>query len=455
MSVTRSVLVVGGGVAGLVAARALAEAQHDVLLVEASAYLGGAVRSTKLSGIDIDTGAEAFAVTRTETQRLIDELGFTPEVVAPRRSDARLLLSDGMYEMPHAMLGVPTNLSAMSVVKILGESAAAFAQELDSRTPSDLSAETTLGALVRDRMGEQVVDRILTPVVAGVHAAHPDLVECEAVIPGLVRAVMETGSLALAAEKLRSASGVPGAAIAGLRGGMTTLIKALEDDALSLGVNVEISAHVHEVSRTPDGWSAIVGNRTVFADDLVLAIDAPTAARMLVSEPEVRNALARIAVGDVAVVAMVLNAPQLDDDPVGSGLLVAPHHPTVTAKALTHVTAKWDWTRSAFGPARHLVRLSYGRDGVVEERFDDLPSIARADVSAIFGLDTPDVIDLTVTRWDRSLVFPRSGHRAAVEDVHTAVADTPRLAVIGAGLGGNGLAGTIALARSVSEQLER
>ena len=70
-------------------------------------------------------------------------------------------------------------------------------------------------------------------------------------------------------------------------------------------------------------------------------------------------------------------------------------------------------------------------------------------------LDDPDVIDLRIARWDRSLVFPRTGHRQAVAGVREAVSATPGLAVIAAGIGGNGLAGTIALARSVSEQLER
>jgi oxygen-dependent protoporphyrinogen oxidase len=160
-------------------------------------------------------------------------------------------------------------------------------------------------------------------------------------------------------------------------------------------------------------------------------------------------------VGDVAVVAMVLAAPELDEDPVGSGLLVAPGHPSVVAKALTHATAKWAWIREAYGPGQHLLRLSYGRDGKVQEDICDLPEIARSDVRTIFALENLDVLDLSITRWDRSLVFPRIGHRDAVAKVRAAVAAAPNLAVIGAGIGGNGLAGTIALARAVPEQLER
>jgi oxygen-dependent protoporphyrinogen oxidase len=455
VTVTRSVLVVGGGIAGLVAARHLALGGDRVTLLEAGDHIGGALRSASLDHVSIDVGAEAFAVTRTETLSLIEDLGLSAQVVSPRRSDAHLLLSSGVFAMPHAMLGVPTDLSAPGVLDILGPEAAAAARALDHQAVGSINPAITLGALVRERMGDAVAEQILTPVVAGVHAADPDLVECEAVIPGLVRAMTETGSLAAAAARLRSHSGVPGAAIAGLRNGMTTLVSALERDVARLGVTVRRSSPVQQVRREAAGWTATVGETTVATDDLVLAVDAPTAARMLAGTAGPGAALGRIAVGDVAVVAMVLAAPELDDDPVGSGLLVAPGHPFVTAKALTHVSAKWEWVREAYGPGRHLVRLSYGRDGAVRENIDDLPEIARADVTAIFGLDTPEVLDVVVTRWDRSLVFPQLGHRQAVAEVRETAAATPGLAVVGAGIGGNGLAGTIALARSVAEQLER
>jgi oxygen-dependent protoporphyrinogen oxidase len=188
------------------------------------------------------------------------------------------------------------------------------------------------------------------------------------------------------------------------------------------------------------------------ADDLVVAVDAPTTAGILAGLPAIAEPLAQVAVGDVVVVAVVLEAPELDADPVGSGLLIAPGHPRVRAKALTHATAKWAWIREAFGPGRHLVRLSYGRDGHIDEDLADLPAIARADISAVFGLSEPRILDTRVVRWERSLVHPRPGHRALVERIRAGAAAEP-LAVVGAGLGGNGLAGTIAVSRTVVAQL--
>jgi oxygen-dependent protoporphyrinogen oxidase len=115
---------------------------------------------------------------------------------------------------------------------------------------------------------------------------------------------------------------------------------------------------------------------------------------------------------------------------------------------MTHVSAKWEWVRTAYGPGRHLVRLSYGRNGRVDEPMAELPEIALADLRAITGAEDIDVEESRVIRWDRSLVRPAPGHRDRVAAIRSATEAVTGLSVIGAGLGGNGLAGTIAAAQT-------
>lgn len=450
----RTVAVVGGGVAGLVSARELARRGHHVVVLEAGDRWGGALRADDLDGIAVDVGAEGFAVTRPETRALIDDLGLRASVVAPRRSDPYLLLPEGLHPMPHAMLGVPTSLDDPAVVAVLGGDEARRAAVLDAAPMAATDPGISLGDLVRSRMGAAVVDRILVPVVGGVHAVHPDLVEAESVIPGLRASAASAGSLAGGAARLRAASGVPGAAIAGLEGGMTTLVRALVAACADAGADLRLLTPVSGIDLGADQWQVHLASEVLGVDDVVLAVDAPTAARLVPATPELTRALEDVQTGDVAVVALVLDAPALDDDPVGSGVLVAPGHPQVRAKALTHATAKWAWLRESFGPGRHLVRLSYGRDGRIQEPLDDLVAIATADAAAILGLTDPVVRDARVTRWDRSLVRPAPGHRERVARIRETAAALPGLALVGAGLGGNGLAGTIATALTATDQLE-
>jgi oxygen-dependent protoporphyrinogen oxidase len=449
------VVVVGAGMAGLVAARTLSIGGASVCVIEASDTPGGALRSADLAGVHVDVGAEAFAVTRPEARRLIEELGLEDSIIQPRRSDAHILLSTGIFAMPHGMLGIPTDLKSDEVVAIIGQAASKAALAKDSQPVArDLDPQITIGQLVRDRMGDEVVRSILSPVVGGVHAVDPDLVEADALIPGLLTAFTAQGSLAGAARMLRAASGTPGSAVAGLHGGMTTLVTALVADLGERGVEIRTGHPATVLEHSTDGWTVTANGEIVRATSLVMALDAPTASRLLATDTtDVGERLARVSVGDVAVVSAVFDSSQVDDDPVGSGVLIPPGHPTVRAKAMTHASAKWDWVREAYGPGRHLVRLSYGRNGVIGEDLRDLPEIAHRDIQGILGIEVPELIASRVTRWPSSLVHQRVGHRLNVAAIRAATDRHPDLAIVGAGIGGNGLAGTIAQARTAVTQL--
>jgi len=445
-------IVIGGGLSGLLAARELARRGMQVTLFESARTFGGAIAGAELGGITTDIGAEAFAITRPEALELIAELGLADQVIAPARSDAHLWSEAGIAELPRSLMGIPCDLSDPALTKILSEKEIAAAQKLDEKDfPADLDPQITLGELVRLRMGEPVVRRMLTPVVAGVHAIDPDLVEAEAVIPGLLARCRAIGSLAGAADAMRSASGTPGSAINGLRGGMTTLINALVADLE--GVNVKSNRTVTAVRKSKTGWIVETADVSLRTDNVVLALSAPAARRVLRGQDRINAALEKFSVGDVAVVSLVVQSAKLDKAPVGSGVLVDPDQASVRAKALTHASAKWDWVKESFGPGTHLIRLSYGRDGVIEESLDELPDQARRDAERILGVKLPKVTDVKVTRWADSLVHQRVGHRQNVQALQEAVAAQEGLAIIGAGIGGNGIAGSIAYSRTLADQL--
>ena len=100
-----------------------------------------------------------------------------------------------------------------------------------------------------------------------------------------------------------------------------------------------------------------------------------------------------------------------------------------------------------------MIRLSYGRDGVINEKFEDLPQIAHADLELLLGASLPAFESSHAARWTGSLVHPRVGHRAKVAALKAAQAQTPGLSLAIAGLAGNGLAGTISQARAAINEV--
>ncbi|WP_461169153.1 protoporphyrinogen oxidase [Arthrobacter sp. Z1-15] len=478
-----SAVVVGGGVSGLIAARDLARRGFAVTLLEAGASVGGCVGTHSVAGLTLDSGAESFATRSRAVPDLIGELGLSDAVVQPNRVGAWLQLSGedtaaAAQPMPQSgLLGIPADPRAPEIVRAIGRAGAARAA-LDRILPVGALARkesASLGEVVRARMGDAVLRRLVAPVVGGVYSSDPDVLDVDSVAPGLRAAIAKHGSLSAAVASMRAAAPA-GSAVAGLAGGMGRLSSALEEDLAALGVKVDTGVTVEAVERDGDGWIVSAAGRTLSAHALVMATDGPTAVDLLAGTvPEL--AAARPGPGPgVALVTLVVDQPDLDAHPRGTGVLVAEDVEAVGAKALTHATAKWQWLADSTGPGTHVLRLSYGRalsaaaaaaaqaaqaaPGPVDREDADLFAQALTDASVLLQvpLGVDDVVGWDVVRWVGALPSAAVGHRDRVAAVRTAVDAVPGLEVVGAWLAGTGLAAVTADTRArisgLAEQLE-
>ncbi|MDR6989059.1 oxygen-dependent protoporphyrinogen oxidase [Paenarthrobacter nitroguajacolicus] len=459
-------VVVGGGVSGLIAARELALAGLAVTILEARDTWGGCVGSHVVAGLRLDSGAESFATRSTAVADLARELGLADRIVAPRPGGAWVQLPNGPKELPKTgVLGIPANPWDPEVRRTLGL-AGAIRASMDRWLPASVgtsSTVTSVSSLVRSRMGKRVLERLVSPVVGGVHSADPALLDVDMVAPGLRTGLRKHGSLASAVAAQRKASGgstsgpaKAGSAVAGLKGGMHTLVSALVADLRERGVELKAGQRAGTVVKTAGGWRVTAAGGTYDADRLVVALDGPAAVGLLESSlPELSGL--RPAPGPlVSLVTMVVDLPELDGRPRGTGILVAPQTPGITAKALTHATAKWGWLSDEAGPGTHVLRLSYGRreeaGGGADLVLDDesLLSAALDDASTLLSVrvSRTDIVDWDVVRWAGALPFAAVGHKQRVGQVRAVCASAAGLTVVGGWLAGNGLAAVVADTRS-------
>ena len=466
-------VVVGGGISGLLAARELAAAGRPVTVLEATDRWGGCVGSHTVAGLLLDSGAESFATRSSAVADLAAELGLAGKIVAPQPGGAWVQLPGGPRELPKTgVLGIPANPWDPEVRRSLGFLGSLRAS-LDSILPAAVGTSadvTSVSSLVRARMGRRVLDRLVAPVVGGVHSADPGLLDVDMVAPGLRAGLRRHGSLAAAVAAQRrgpAASGVAaraasgtaptpmakaGSAVAGLEGGMHTLISALVSDLRDRGVALVSGTRADGAHRTPEGWRVSAGETTYDAGLLVVALDGPGAVGLLEAAVPGMAGKQPGDGPDVRLVTLVVDLPELDRRPRGTGILVAPQTPGIEAKALTHATAKWDWLAAAAGPGTHVLRLSYGRidgsrsaaGGPVTE--GGLLAASLRDASALLGvpISQEDVIGWDVVRWKGALPFAAVGHRARVADIRTICAQEEGLAIVGGWVAGNGLAAVVA-----------
>lgn len=463
-------IVVGGGIAGLVAARELSLTGHRVDVYEASAHFGGCVGSHEVAGLVLDAGAESFAVRNTAVADLATELGLAASITSPHAGGSWLYHAPAApgrkpvaraQAMPAtAVLGIPADPRAKDVKAVIGtagsvRAAADLAMPVTRRQAAE---PISLGELVQARMGQAVLDHLVTPIVAGVHSADPSTLDADTVAPGLRAAMATHHSLARGVASLK-ASAPAGSAVGGLTGGMHRLVTALAAELEDAGVGLHPDSRVASIEAAAgddDGWQVLVEGHASCeqADRLVIATPGPVAVDLLAGLLPDAAALRPSTGHGIALVTLVVDQPELDEAPRGTGLLVAPGTPGVTAKALTHGTAKWQWLADEAGPGTHVLRLSYGRlsDGPDAVPADEptLRDMAIADASALLGteLTAADVVGWDVVRHDAALPFATTGHRDRVTAFRTAVAHHPGLEVVGAWLAGTGLASVVADTRS-------
>ncbi|WP_024286416.1 NAD(P)/FAD-dependent oxidoreductase [Cellulomonas sp. KRMCY2] len=464
------VVVVGGGVAGLVTARDLALGGLDVLVLEAADRLGGCVSAQQVAGLRVDAGAESFATRSPAVTDLITELGLAGDVVVPAAGSAWVQMPGSAHPLPSAgMLGIPVSPWAPDVrrsIGLLGALRATADRLLPARFglgpvrggagPAVAAAPAvSLGRLVRVRLGHRVLDRLVAPVVVGVHSAHPDDLDLDALLPTVRGLIAEHGSLGVAVSRLRAASPA-GSAVASLIGGMNRLVTALAEDATRLRVEIRTDTRVDAIAADSGGWQVRTADGTLVAGAVVLAVPGPVAATLLADLVPQAAPLDALATTGVVLATLVVDAPALDGAPRGTGVLVTDGVPGVRAKALTHATAKWAWLAEAAGPGRHVLRLSYGRADVLPKGAPaNLGAVALADAAALLGvpLVAEQVVDFTRTSWLGGVPHARPGHRALVGAVRTALAGRPGLHACGAWLAGTGLVAVVEDARSTAAQI--
>jgi oxygen-dependent protoporphyrinogen oxidase len=444
---TRRAVVVGGGIAGLAAARELATRGDDVLVLEASPQVGGKLRLAEVAGVTVDVGAEAMLARRPEGVDLAAGLGL--DLVHPATTASRIWTRGALRPLPRSVMGVPTDLDQLAASGVLSdEGLARVRAEVPAPAPD---RDVSVGDLIGAHLGDEVVDRLVEPLLGGVYAGHARALSARATVPQVLALLDRDPSLVAAAGRLPAAPDAP--VFAGLPGGMGRLPQALARDG---GFAVRTGATVRAARRAASGFELTVGPavapEVLGCDRLVLATPAAPTSRLLAAlAPDAAGELAGVEYASSAVVTLafrledVAGVTALEE---ASGFLVPPVDGR-TVKASTFSGTKWGWVREAGAAAGVvLLRTSIGRhreEAALQRSDEELVAVSLADLRDATGLAATPV-DRHVQRWGGGLPQYAVGHLDRVARIRADVARVPGLAVCGAAYDGLGIPACIASA---------
>ncbi|MFD7998235.1 protoporphyrinogen oxidase [Streptomyces mirabilis] len=453
---TGQVVVIGGGIAGLAAAHRLLDRGARVTVLEASDRVGGKLLPGEIAGARVDLGAESMLARRPEAVALAREVGLADRLQPPATATASLWTRGALRPMPKGhVMGVPGTAAALSGV-LSDEGLARI--ERDAELPrTEVGDDVAVGEYVAARLGREVVDRLVEPLLGGVYAGDAYRISMRLAVPQLFAALRTHVSLTEAVREIQAkaaAAQQTGPVFMGIEGGVGQLPLAVARSVRARGGEILTGATVTELRRAGDGgWRVVAGGRVLHADGVVVAVPAGAAAALLRAEaPAAATELAGVEYASMALVTLAYRRADITL-PEGSGFLVPPVDGH-TIKASTFASQKWGWIAEE-NPDLLVLRTSVGRYGETEVlgRDDaDLVDVSRHDLREATGL-AAEPVATRVTRWDAGLPQYPVGHHTRVARVREHVAKLPGLAVCGAAYDGVGIPACVASAYAAVDQL--
>lgn len=444
------VVVIGAGIAGLVAAHEFAKVGMPVAVFDAAAP-GGCVRTVSMSDAAFDAGATGFTLGGA-VDRLVDELnasGAGLERAAVHAHERSTPIGGSVVPLPPGVLGIPANPLREDVLRVVGWGGGLRGYLDRLRPPLTIGHQRDLARLVRSRLGATFLQRLVTPVTIGRFGIDPTQVDVEVAAPALNAALTRAGSLTGAVAELLEQ---PSSELATLRGGMARLVDALVARITELGGAVHSGVPVLGLARSDAGdWlithapmpAGADENRTDEPDaeraaaDLVVVATDEGPARVLLAESVSLPAPAAWSGADV--VTVLLAAPSSDAS-WGAGVLP---QPGARVEAIDDLTAQWG--ASADGDTVLRAKLRVTGSGTI-----DTNSVAD-EVGTMLGTT---VRPLAVERFPAAPAVVQLGLPAWSAQV--TAADWPRgLGATGAWIVGAGLDPVVRGAQATAERLRR
>jgi oxygen-dependent protoporphyrinogen oxidase len=410
----------------------------DAVLLEASSRLGGKIRTTNFLGRPVDEGADAFITRVPWGIELCTELGLDSFLISPATSTAYVLVDGVLRKLPGGLvLGVPTKLLPLlrsRIVSPLAAIRAGFDRFLPDDWPGD---DESVGGLIRRRMGDQIAERLVDPLVGSINAGDTDHLDAALTTPQLETAARQSRSLIMGLKEQARVSPKPQTPVfVGFENGMGQLVETLVNSVSE--ADTRTNTPVTAITRDTDNLVVWTQQASIKCDAVILATPAHQAAHLLASCQPAADRLSSIEHASVALVTMGFKRSDISHSLDGSGMLI-PRGEGLLTTAASWGSSKWPH----WADEEHVIlRVSAGRAGDTRALAlddNDLVETLLTEVANILEIEG-DLVEWRVSRWIDAFPQYAPGHDRLVAAIERDLrSDMSGLFLAGAGYKGIGI----------------
>jgi protoporphyrinogen/coproporphyrinogen III oxidase len=451
---SKTVAVVGGGIAGLACTNRLLELCErnrlpwNVLLLERGARTGGVVSSEKRDGFLLEKGPDAFIFDKPATLELCARLGLEPSVIGtqPAHRKALVLHKGRLVALPEGFhLIAPSNIPAFLASPLftpLGKARMLAERWLPRRVPEE---DESIASFVRRRFGREALERVGQPMIAGVYSGDPEKLSLHSTMPRFREWEKTHGSVIRALGKRKKDAETRGARYSlflSLKDGMQGLTDALAARAAgSLRLNFAVDSVSRDAASKKWNVRSEKGEN-VEADALCLAVSARQASLWLSGvSGALSRMLAEIEYESVATAYFAYEAREVGH-PLDAFGFVVPRGQRRALMACTFAHRKFAG-RAPEGKAllRAFAGGAYGSE-LLERSDADVMRTMEKDLKELLGIRGTPIFS-TLTRHAASMPQYRVGHGPLLSRIEEAAAAIPGLFLTGSSYRGTGLSDCI------------
>lgn len=446
----QKIIIIGGGIAGLTSAFYLQKAIQEenlpieLKLIEASHRLGGKMQTVIRDGFTIERGPDSFLARKLSISRLAKEVGMEEQLVHNSTGKSYVLVNEKLHSMPGgSIMGIPTEVGPFLTTDLFSIPGKLRAAADFILPKSESGKDQSLGEFFRRRLGDEVVENLIEPLLSGIYAGDIDQLSLMSTFPQFYEVEQKYRSLIIGMKKSTPSQPKTPVSKEKAKGAFLTFKTGLQSFAEAIEAKIDpktiLKGHrVDKITKHGNKYDVYLNNGETLVADSIIAATPHKITQSMFADYHFFDPFKTVPSTSVATVALAFPEEAVKNDINGTGFVVSRNNDySITACTWTHKK----WAHSA-PKGKVLLRCYVGRAGeetIVDLSDDRIIKIVLDDLKKIMDITTNPDFSI-ISRWKNSMPQYTVGHKQRVTDIIKHMnAELPGVFLAGASYGGVGL----------------